>query len=104
MSEARERREEIESLIAVLKDKALEYPELRLCQLISNALIRHEETRRHGNDHYYVWDRDLLCALRALNLSRADRASDPYPPSEEVGDVVSSGAGGDSVEPDDSDS
>ena len=47
------------------------YPELRLCQLIGNALPA-EEREKRDNDIYYVEDAELLRWLREFE-SKMDR-------------------------------
>lgn len=52
-----------EQLLGTLTSLSNRFPQLRVAQLISNA-IPSEELQRRGNDIYYIKDVDLLSYLR----------------------------------------
>lgn len=52
-----------ERVLKALADAAADFPELRIGQLIQNAI----EADREGASVYYVTDTDLACALEAYD-------------------------------------
>jgi len=73
-----EARRELDETLQRLRHK---YPDLRLTQLIGNAVPPPEATRR-GNDLYYVTDEDLLGWLRQYEAKidelRRERQGDQH--------------------------